>query len=241
MTDRERKRLEKMLFYVLARRPDEFGLLLDPSGFVRLKDLHRALVEVDGFKGLRCQKLRNFFLVFKPERFEFDEQEDRVRVRPEEVDSRVFSRKIAESPPKTLFTPVRPRAWIKVSEEGLAAQTIVLTPDRDLAERLARRRGALVIEVDTRKAMEMGSVFESYLEKLYLSSWIPADALRGPRVNEEFKKKYERKPKEKTEDKKLEEEKIVLVEEPVIAFRKLTKGRKKDPEWKRARRRARRR
>ncbi len=240
MTDRERKQLEKILFYALARRPDEFGLLPDALGFVRLKDLHRALSEVDGFKNLRLKKLVDFFLIFKPERFEFREEEGLVRVRPEEVDPCVLSRELAESPPRFLWTPVRPRAWIRVSTEGLAAETIVLTPDEDLASRLAKRRGALLIRVDTRRAMESGAVFERYLEKLYLSSWIPAEALEGPQVDEEFKARYQRKVKEKSEKPELEESKIVIFEEAPVAFRKLTKGRKKDPEWKRLRRKRRR-
>ncbi len=229
-----------MLFYVLARRPDEFGLILDTSGFVSLKDLHRALLEVDGFKGLRFKKLYDFFLIFKPERFEFREEETLVRVRPEEMDPRILKREVAENPPRVLFTPVRPRAWIRVSGEGLAAENIVLTPDENLAERLAKRRGALVIRVDSHRAMEQGAIFERYLEKIYLSSWIPSSALSGPRVDEEFRARYERKAREKPLESCSKEVKTRPLEEETVAFRKITKGRKKDPAWKRRRRERRR-
>jgi putative RNA 2'-phosphotransferase len=37
-----------MLSYVLGRRPDEFGLVPDADGFVRLKDLLKALHEALG-------------------------------------------------------------------------------------------------------------------------------------------------------------------------------------------------
>ncbi|MCK4729362.1 MAG: RNA 2'-phosphotransferase, partial [Desulfobacterales bacterium] len=39
------KQLEKMMSYILGRRPDEFGLALNDQGFVRLKDLLKAISE----------------------------------------------------------------------------------------------------------------------------------------------------------------------------------------------------
>ncbi len=236
MTDRERKRLEKLLFYVLARRPDEFGLVLAPEGYVRLKDLHRALVEEEGTKGLRLKRLRDFFLIFKPQAFEYKEEEDRVRVRPELADPAIYRHEFTETVPEKLFVPVRPRAWIKAHEEGLVAERLVLTPDEELAQRIARRRGALVITVWARKAQEEGSLFEAYLEKLYLSSWITAHALQGPKVDEEFKKRYERPKKEKKEEKEVLEESPIIIPQSEMPYRKITRGRKKDPAWKKARR-----
>ena len=41
----QRLSLSRMLAYVLGHRPDEFGLLPDESGYVRLKDLLTALKE----------------------------------------------------------------------------------------------------------------------------------------------------------------------------------------------------
>ncbi len=241
MTDRERKRLEKLLFYVLARRPDEFGLILAPDGYVRLKDLHRALVEEEGTKGLRIKRLRDLFLVFKPQEFEYVEEGDQVRVRPELADPAIYRQEFVDVVPERLFIPVRPRAWIRAHEEGLVAERLVLTPDEDLAQRMARRRGALVITVWARRAQEQGALFEAYLEKLYLSSWIPAAALQGPKVDEEFKKRYEKPKKEKKKEEEELEKTPIVIPQSEIPYRKLTRGRKKDPAWKKARREKRRR
>ncbi len=239
MTDRERKKLEKLIFYVLGRRPDEFGLIPDEKGFFRLKDLHRALIEEEGTKGLRLKQLTNFFLIFRPDKFEFLEKEGLVRVRPDWADEAVFEPRLVEVPPAILFTPVRPQAWIKASEMGLSGRDrVVLTSDEDLARRLAKRKGALVIAVEARRALEMGVVFERYLEKLYLAPWLPAEVLRGPKVDEEFKKRYQKRPKEEREP---VETKIIIPSSPEIPFRKLTRGKKKEPSWKRARREKRRR
>ena len=39
------KQLAKFLNYVLGRRPDEFGLVTDKEGFVKIKDLIKATSE----------------------------------------------------------------------------------------------------------------------------------------------------------------------------------------------------
>ncbi|AEH44695.1 phosphotransferase KptA/Tpt1 [Thermodesulfatator indicus DSM 15286] len=240
MTDKEKKKLEKMLYYALGRRPDEFGLV-PQEGFVRLKDLHRALIEVDGFKNIRLKKLKDFFLIFKPERFEFNEEKEIVRVKPELAAEEIYIREFSENPPTILYVTVKPKAWIKISEEGLASEAIVLTPDKELAQKMAKRKGALVIKVDTKKAMSLGTIFERFIEKLFLTSWIPAEALKGPKVDEAFKKRYLPPPK------KEKKPPIILEIEPsfqeetkpaeeVLPYRKITKGRKKDPAWKKAQR-----
>lgn len=238
MTDLERKRLEKILYYILGCRPDEFGLFLE-EGFVKLKELLKVLNETEGFKDVRLKKLQDFFLIFKPERFEFHEDKKLVRVKKEFAKPEIYKTVLEEAPPFILYTPVKPRAWIRVSEEGLTAERIVLTADEGLAARLARRKGALIITVDTRRAMSEGAFFERYLEKIYLSSWIPATALKGPVVDEAFKARYTRKPKEKTPE-ELSAPEDLFVEEP-LPYRKITRGRKKDPAWKKTRRKLRRR
>ena len=39
------KQLEKWLKYILERRPDEFGLVPNPEGYVKIKDLLKAIGE----------------------------------------------------------------------------------------------------------------------------------------------------------------------------------------------------
>ena len=38
------KRLSKFIIYALGRKPDEFGLVLDPDGFVKLKEFLRRFL-----------------------------------------------------------------------------------------------------------------------------------------------------------------------------------------------------
>ena len=50
---RRPEQLNKFLSYVLARCPDEFGLIPDQDGWVRIKELLRALSEEPGWSYVR--------------------------------------------------------------------------------------------------------------------------------------------------------------------------------------------
>ncbi len=225
------ERLAKLLRYILAYRPDEFGLIPDEEGFVKIKDLHLAVTETDGFRGVRRREIETLLEVFAREDFEYRRDQGLVRAREFFYASPIYT----EDPPRLLYLPVRPRAWIHVSEKGWGQpQPALMSPEVELAERLARRKGALLVEVDTVKAQASGAVFLRFIEKLYLASWLPAEALRGPRVDEKFRARYVPKPKEPPEP------------EPIIPFRpdtdlaelpyrKITHGKKKKIPWKEGR------
>ncbi|MBW1849659.1 MAG: RNA 2'-phosphotransferase [Deltaproteobacteria bacterium] len=51
------KDLAKFLLYVLGRRPDEFGLVTDPDGFVKIKELLKAVNEEEGWGYVRIGHL----------------------------------------------------------------------------------------------------------------------------------------------------------------------------------------
>ncbi len=224
------KRLAKLVRYILAHRPDEFGLMPDEEGFVKLKDLHVALTETEGFRGVRRKELESLFEVFAREEFDYRREEGRVRLRgtpswgPPEY---------TEELPPFLFLPVKPRAWIHVSEKGWQRpEQALLTDDPELAQRLARRRGALLIEVDTTLARRQGAIFLRFLEKLYLSPWLPPEALRGPKVDEKFRARYAPRPKPEEPP----PEPIIPfrpdTQLPELPYRKITHGKKKKIPWK---------
>ena len=55
---RQVDKLEKLLTYILGRRPDEFGLVPGPDGYVKIKDLLKALSEEPGWRHVRRSHLR---------------------------------------------------------------------------------------------------------------------------------------------------------------------------------------
>lgn len=56
------KRLAKLLTYILGRQPDEFGLVLDNNGFVRIKELLKAVCEEDGWRHVRKRHLEEILI-----------------------------------------------------------------------------------------------------------------------------------------------------------------------------------
>src|SRR3989339_586401 len=50
---RSLKKLAILILYILERRPDEFGLVSDNHGYVKIKSLLRAVNEEEGFNYVR--------------------------------------------------------------------------------------------------------------------------------------------------------------------------------------------
>ena len=51
-------KLSKLIVYMLGRQPDEFGLLPDENGYVKIKDLMKALGEEPGWRHVRLNHIR---------------------------------------------------------------------------------------------------------------------------------------------------------------------------------------
>ncbi|HFB83619.1 MAG TPA: hypothetical protein ENJ72_02395 [Thermodesulfatator sp.] len=245
MDKREIKRLEKLVFYALAHRPDEFALFPDEEGFYSIKELAQAIAEEPGWGHVRQKTLRDLFVFWCPERFEF--LEERVRARAEKD----LPEPSLVDPPPVLYAVIRERAWPHVSKRGLSpakGRFVRLYASRDLAERAKRRLGprAIILEVQAREAAASGPPFWVLKELVYLCEWIDPQFLKGPPLTPEMLE-AQRKRRQKKEKK---EEKASLgppaahllpgstTLRPPVEKRK---GKKKDPSWKQERRRRRRR
>jgi len=58
------------LDYILARRPDEFGLVTDKEGFIKVKDLLKALSEEEGLSYVRRAHLDEILITLPDPSFE---------------------------------------------------------------------------------------------------------------------------------------------------------------------------
>jgi putative RNA 2'-phosphotransferase len=93
--------------------------------------------------------------------------------------------------PKILYVCVRRRAHASVMEHGLKSERyLVLSPDRDMALRIGRRRDQkpVVLEVMTGPAREQGISFYAF-GQLFLATEIPFGFLSGPPVSREAEEK----------------------------------------------------
>ena len=148
-----------MLTYVLGYRPDEFGLVPDKEGFVRLKDLLQVLHEEEGWRHVRRSHINEMLMGRDRERFELED--DRIR----SLDRHWTLDPHASIPlPGLLFTPVRKKAHPVAMERGLKAKApslVVLSTDREMALRMGRRRDQhpVLLEIPRRRRKKRGCGF----------------------------------------------------------------------------------
>jgi putative RNA 2'-phosphotransferase len=170
--------LAKMLAYVLGRRPDEFGLVPDGDGFVRVKDLLKALHEEEGWRHVNPSHI-NEVLLSAPE------------AGLELADGRIRSRSHSSEPaganplPKLLYAFIRRRAWPHVHLEGIqaaAAPGVLLASDRAMAERLGRRidPDPVILTVNAQLLAEKGQSLAPAGEGLFMTETVPPGTFSGP-------------------------------------------------------------
>jgi putative RNA 2'-phosphotransferase len=177
---RSPQNLAKMLAYVLGRQPGEFGLVPDAEGFVRIKDLLKALHEEDGWGYVNESHLREVLLSVSATMFEIDAQRIRARHR-----GTLTAPSAPERPPKLLYAHIRRRAYPFVHADGIRPSShpqVILTAEHALAERLGRRidPDPVILVVNVRRAEEHGVVFSSFGAGLFLADRIPAGCFSGP-------------------------------------------------------------
>jgi putative RNA 2'-phosphotransferase len=233
------KRLAKLLITALDRIPHEYGLVPDKDGFVSIKELIKALHETEATQRIRRGDIDELILSLPDSGVEM--LGNRIRAsgaHPPPVSVP------AASLPKCLFTCIRRKAHLAVSRKGIRrsgdAPPVLLTPDRDAAQRLGRRRDAdpVVVTVNTRMATEAGAVFFCAGEGLYTAESLPVEGLSLPPL-----------PKDRPQDNRSAPPDAKLPSTSAGSYivdpstwngngglaRKPAK-RRRDPEWKRSRR-----
>ena len=179
------RRLEKFIVYVLGRRPDEFGLVPEADGWVKLKDLLKAINEEDGWRHVRRPHLDEILLTQPAPEIEIHDHRVRARFRenlpaPQPVDR----------PPKLLYTCIRRRAHPVVLEKGVTAaegEKVVLAIAPDLALKIGRRRDPqpVLLTVNVEQALTHGIALHRFGELIYLADVIPCGCFTGPPLPKE--------------------------------------------------------
>jgi putative RNA 2'-phosphotransferase len=183
----------KMLAYILGRNPEEFGLVPDANGYVKIKDLLKAICEEEGWRHVRRSHLDEVVLVLSDPPIEMEGL--LVRATNREHLSRY---RISDSPPSQLYVCVRKKAYAVVLEKGVSSGAhpfVVLSDDPVMAERLGRRfaDSPVLLTVSVPKMLAKGSQLLSAGGSLYLVERIPPDCFSGPPL---AKTKEETKPKD---------------------------------------------
>jgi len=172
-----------MMAYVLGHSPFEFGLVPDAQGFVSYRELLQALHEEPGWGHVKEGGIRE--VLMGEDRFLFESDEGRIR-----VINRRWAFDEAEKvqlPAKILFLAIRRKAHPVVMEKGLLpidGTRYVLSPDREMAERIGRRRDPepVLLEIMAEAAQKERIVFIR-LGELFLTREIPVRFIAGPPVS----------------------------------------------------------
>ena len=174
------KQLAKFLNYALSRRPDEFGLVTDKEGFVKIKELIKATIEEEGLKYVRRSHINEIMITLPNHGLEVAENLIRA-INREHLPKQSF----ALDPPKLLYTCVREKAYPYVLDKGIMPtgfSKVILSSNRDLAQRMGRRsdHGAVLLTVQVNQSEVKGVVFFTAGESLFLADYIPPDCFSGP-------------------------------------------------------------
>ncbi len=172
---RQLENLAKILTFILCHRPDEFGLVLDPEGFVAIKQLLQALNPEPGWGFVRRHHLEQVAGLLHPPRFEVTA--NRIRGL---VPAPANLRRPGETPPSLLYAAIPPKAHERVFESGLRVlqgQEFLLADTPEQAVKLGRRRSPepVLVTVQAERAARAGVAFQGYGEGLYLALDIPRE------------------------------------------------------------------
>lgn len=238
MTPQQKNRqLSRLLSYILERHPEEFGLIPDDAGYIKIKELLKALNETEGWRHIRESNLNELLLVDNNPPFEMKDNHIRATQRhhlPEPLPCRDV--------PKTLYTCVRKKAYPRVAEKGIPPAGhphVVCTPDSDMALRMGKRkdRDPVLLTIHTAKAREEGVSFLHFTDRFYMAPYIPAGTFTGPSLSKMAEKEKKSAPAKAPKPQKEPGTFSVtpeMIQPEMIepAAHKKNKAKKKNPAWK---------
>ena len=239
------KKQAKFLKYILGLRPDEFGLVPDKEGYVKIKDLLKAVHEEEGWRSFRQANINEMMVSLPDPPLEISE--NRIRAKDtQQIPKRVSPKNL----PKLLFTCLRPKALYAIVEKGIlpmGRNHVILSSDKNMAKRIGNRIDAspALLTVSVENAIQQGTLFLQAGESLFLARSIPVGCFTAPPLPKESRLT---KPKEHAKPKERDRfpgsffpdmtEQIETVE-PKKMTRK--QRREKDIDWKKSRKQTRRR
>ncbi|MHB8067998.1 MAG: RNA 2'-phosphotransferase [Desulfobaccales bacterium] len=177
---RELETLSRMLAYLLGRRPDEFGLVLEAGGWVQVKNLLQALHEEPGFARVRREDLERLAALISPPPVEISGEKVRSLTPPAPE-----LRRDPAALPSLLYLAIPAKIHAPVWEEGLkppGGRELVLARQPEMALRLGQRRDNHPVMVNVAaQAAARGVVLQAYGEELFLTAAaIPREFLQLP-------------------------------------------------------------
>jgi len=173
----------KLAEYILGHRPDEFGLVPDENGYIKIKEFLQAVAETDGWRHIRKNYINEMLLVLNDPPIEVEE----TRIRSKNYSS-LPEYVVCENPPKLLYSCIKQKSYQSVLENGIrptAHPKIVCCKDPDMAKKIGSRRSPhpILLTIHTQNLLDQGSKLLHADEILYLTDFIPPECFSGPPIS----------------------------------------------------------
>jgi len=233
------KRLAKFISYVLGRRPDEFGLVPDSDGYIKIKELLKAICEEDGLKHVRKSHIDEILYTLPDPLIEISD--NHIRAKSREKLPGIIP---AENPPKLLYAGIRRKAYRVALDRGVfpgGSKYVILTLDRDLAERIGRRidQSPVILTILVQESIERGVTFYQTDDLIYLVDEVPPGCFTGPSLPKQKPEPIKEKAQERKERNRSPGTFFISTEEKKDPKERSKNKRKKDISRKRDRERKR--
>lgn len=193
------KNLAKFMTYMLGVDPTEFGLVYNDDQRYKIKDVLKALNEVEGYRNVRLGDLRELTLTLDAPAIVMDE----IFVTATDL-SRLVPKTPAEKPPKILYTAIRSKALAHVLREGInptGAPYVLMSPEKETARHFGKRIDSepVIVEVRPFLCMDEGIVIHA-VGSLFITDYLPPHTFTAPPLPKEpAERPKANKPKTKPE------------------------------------------
>lgn len=170
----------KLCEYIIGRNPDEFGLVPDKDGYVKIKEFLQAVTEIEGWRNIRISMINEMLLVHSDPPVEVDD----TRIRAKDI-SKLPKISPCELPPKLLYTCVTEKSYSAVLENGIRPTTharVVCCGNPEMALKLGKRRSPhpILLTIHTARLRDQGLPLWNAGTLIFLADFIPQDAFTGP-------------------------------------------------------------
>ncbi len=173
-----------------------FGMVLEPSGWLTYKKIHKALMFEEGFRHLTPVTLRQFFHLYRPEGFEWKDTMARALPAEQSPDLHDHTEIVPED---DLFIAVRPRSHRHVLESGMNSRGrdwIILSRTREMAVRIGKMnaQNPVIGTLKVERALQQGAKFYKAGKLLVLTRYVRPGWLQMPPLPREKTGGHEKEP-----------------------------------------------
>lgn len=181
MNNQERTSLSKFLALVLRHRAQDFGLVLDPEGFVPLDELLAAINRERQWSWVRAEQIEEVIATQEKRRYEIVDGDIRA-IYGHTLETQIRYPQV--TPPDVLLHGTARRFAEVIRREGLRPmqrQYVHLTDDPALALLTGKRRDPqpLILRIDAARAHAAGTPFYRADNGVFLAKAVPAEWILG--------------------------------------------------------------